>query len=417
MSNTPAPGPGSSGQRPATPYLANLTPLRGIAALLTVIFHVDLMIGGGGNMLLKFKDSLLISKFYLMVDFFFVLSGFIMCHVYAGWFKESVQGGSFKQFSIARFARVYPLHLFTLFYLVILRIWFLHTGTPDNPFDASSDTWRSIPTNLLLIQSMNVHNWFSWNNAAWSISTEWWMYMLFPFLVRPFLHSKPIGRLLLIAGCIGGYLLIMFYLKPLVGLPPALSFLKDFGSHPDINVAYQFGFFRCLFGFVLGMIAYLVYKDGWAKKVLGKGWTFGLLALAMFTTMHFGLWDLLSVCFYPFMILSAAYGSKNMNAFFGKKPLQRIGDWSFSIYLVHQPILYTYEAITSYLHPPKPGPLGPPNPPTIFTGWLIALAFIAGTLLIASLTYRFVEIPARQWINKRFRPTHRLPHIKPPATA
>jgi peptidoglycan/LPS O-acetylase OafA/YrhL len=145
-----------------TPYLSNLTPLRGIAAILTIVFHIDLMVGGGGGMLLRFKDSLLISKFYLMVDFFFVLSGFIMCHVYRQWFRGAVEGASFKRFAIARFARVYPLHFFTLVYLIALRLWYMHSGAPDNPFSASSDTWISVPTNLLLIQSMNVHHWYSW---------------------------------------------------------------------------------------------------------------------------------------------------------------------------------------------------------------------------------------------------------------
>ena len=102
-----------------TLYLSNLTPLRGIAALLTVIFHVDLFLGGG-NVLLKSKDSFLINRMYLMVDFFFVLSGFIMCHVYGKRFMASVSKNEFKHFTIARFARVYPLHLFTLFYCILL---------------------------------------------------------------------------------------------------------------------------------------------------------------------------------------------------------------------------------------------------------------------------------------------------------
>ncbi len=73
-----------------TTYLSNLTPLRGIAALLTVVFHVDLMIGVGGNMLIKLKDSPILTRMYLMVDFFFILSGFIMLHVYGKWFAEKV---------------------------------------------------------------------------------------------------------------------------------------------------------------------------------------------------------------------------------------------------------------------------------------------------------------------------------------
>ncbi|WP_298350097.1 acyltransferase [Runella sp.] len=114
----------------STPYLSNLTPLRGIAALLTVMFHVDLMLGGG-NVLLKFKDSFLINRMYLMVDFFFVLSGFIMCHVYANRFITSVSKNEFKHFTIARFARVYPLHLFTLLYCILLYSFFLLAGGVD----------------------------------------------------------------------------------------------------------------------------------------------------------------------------------------------------------------------------------------------------------------------------------------------
>jgi peptidoglycan/LPS O-acetylase OafA/YrhL len=56
---------------------------------------------------------------YLMVDFFFILSGFILCHVYGKYFAESVSRKEFKKFSIARFARVYPLHFATLCYLIL----------------------------------------------------------------------------------------------------------------------------------------------------------------------------------------------------------------------------------------------------------------------------------------------------------
>jgi peptidoglycan/LPS O-acetylase OafA/YrhL len=69
--------------KPAT-YLTNLTPLRGIAALITVIFHCGLMIGP----LVNREQSLIMSRLYLMVDFFFILSGFIMLHVYGQGFSE-----------------------------------------------------------------------------------------------------------------------------------------------------------------------------------------------------------------------------------------------------------------------------------------------------------------------------------------
>src|SRR6476646_10101802 len=91
-------------------YLSNLTPLRGIAALLTVIFHINIFLGWE---MMPPGGSPLLSHMYLMVDFFFILSGFIMCHVYGNRFLKDVRATEFKKFTIARFSRVYPLHLFT----------------------------------------------------------------------------------------------------------------------------------------------------------------------------------------------------------------------------------------------------------------------------------------------------------------
>jgi peptidoglycan/LPS O-acetylase OafA/YrhL len=68
---------------PSPAYLANLTPLRGIAALVVLLFHFDLFWGGPfAGTLFQTSTTLFVKKGYLPVDFFFVLSGFIMCHVY-----------------------------------------------------------------------------------------------------------------------------------------------------------------------------------------------------------------------------------------------------------------------------------------------------------------------------------------------
>ncbi|MEI7583024.1 acyltransferase [Runella sp.] len=387
----------------STPYLSNLTPLRGIAALLTVMFHVDLMLGGG-NVLLKFKDSFLINRMYLMVDFFFVLSGFIMCHVYANRFITSVSKNEFKHFTIARFARVYPLHLFTLLYCILLYSFFLLAGGVDtNPISLVSNDFKTIPSHLLLLHSMNVNEWFTWNNASWSISTEWWMYMLFPFLVKPFLKLNSFGRAIVILACFAGYVFITFVIVPIVTVPASIPFVAVNPADLTINVSYQYGFLRCLFGFVLGMMVYQYYVEGTAKRLFANGYALLLLTLGLGLCLHFAVPDVFSVAFFPLILLSAAYGSKRMDAFFGTKPLQRIGDWSFSIYLVHQPLMYTIGTIMSYLNPPNPNaPAGLPPQIDMLTGWVICIVFIAFTLLISYLTYRFVEVPARNWINARW---------------
>jgi peptidoglycan/LPS O-acetylase OafA/YrhL len=70
-----------------TSHLHNLTPLRGVAALLVVIYHTNMALRGAlaGGLSTGFFDQL-----YLMVDLFFMISGFVLCHVYGDWFKEKV---------------------------------------------------------------------------------------------------------------------------------------------------------------------------------------------------------------------------------------------------------------------------------------------------------------------------------------
>ena len=378
-------------------YFPNLTPLRGIAALLTVVFHVGLM---GGNLA---NHTNLLNRMYLMVDFFFVLSGFIMCHVYGKLFSTGISAAAFKKFAIARFARVYPLHFITLLYTIVLFFIAARLGIPKEPVVQIENSGFSIITNLLLLHSMNFHNWFSWVHASWSISTEWWAYMIFPFLVRPFTRLTATGKTAIAFLCFAGYLCITFFIVPLVTIPKEIPFVKIDPADLSINVAYQFGFLRCLCGFVLGMMMYQGFVIEWGKKILANGYAMGIAALALFTSMHFGLPDVISVSFLPFILLSAAYGSKSIDKLFATKALQRLGDWSFSIYLVHQPLMFTIGSAMSYLNlmnSNKP-PAGPPPAPSMLISWGICLVFIAITLLVSSLMYRFWELPARRWINQK----------------
>lgn len=388
-------------------YLSNLTPLRGIAAILTVIFHVDLMLGNGGDSLIKIKDSLLLSKMYLMVDFFFILSGFIMCHVYQKQFVNGVNGASYKKFLIARFARIYPLYFTTLIFTCLLFFISSSMGIPKSEIIETENSVFSFFTNLFLVQSLNLHKWFTWVHASWSISTEWWAYMLFPFLVIPIAKAKTFGRIALVSICFAGYLLIAFYLVNMVTLPESLSFLKNDSAvfaNLNINVAFQYGLIRCLCGFVIGMVIYQLYLDNWLKSIFDNGFAIITLTIGLFLCMHFALADFITVLFFPFILLAGAYGSKSVDSFFSKSLFQKLGDWSFSIYLVHQPLLYLIGSIQAYLNPIDPAkpPTGPAPKPELLTAWLICLAFIGLTLLVSSVTYKFIEVPARNKINKKW---------------
>src|SRR5664279_2124889 len=165
--------------QPMHKYLSNLTPLRGIAAIWVAVYHFQ----GIAVTFISSGSTHLIDRGYIMVDLFFIMSGFIICHVYRKSFEEGLTAKNFKQFFIARFARIYPLHLFVL---IVLILWIAKIGVGGlgMVFDPTS-----IPTNLLLIHSFGIHKVFTWNVPSWSISAEWWAYMAFPFLVF-FLYRK-----------------------------------------------------------------------------------------------------------------------------------------------------------------------------------------------------------------------------------
>ena len=95
---------------PSTRYLSTLTPLRGIAALLVVIFHSNLM----AVPFVPPGYTSFVSGGWLWVDFFFVLSGFIISYVYGDSFKDSLTTDSYWKYIKARFARIYPIHFVTM---------------------------------------------------------------------------------------------------------------------------------------------------------------------------------------------------------------------------------------------------------------------------------------------------------------
>jgi len=377
-------------------YLSNLTPLRGIAALLTVLFHVDIILFNFfGGQLVDGKSSSILSRMYLMVDFFFVLSGFILCYVYSKSFEGSVKGQDFKKFTIARFARVYPLHLFSLL-LTTLFLFLLHqSGAKVSPILDEENSIYSFITNLLLLHSMNLHQWFTFTHASWSISTEWWMYMLFPFLVGPFMKLSKPCRLIIFALCIVGYLVIGYILVPLVTVPDA-RFLKV--SPFSLNVAYQFGFLRCMVGFVIGMIVYFAYQRDWGSQLFSSGYTFLVLISGLGLCLHLAVLDVFTVLFFPCILLSAAYGNQKLNTILASKPLQRLGDWSFSIYLIHQPFLYSGAVFMG-----NPDITGITIPKMgMLISWVTCVVFVVFILFISYLSYRFIEVPARNFINGKW---------------
>src|SRR5580693_6475909 len=113
---------------PKTKYLSNLTSLRGVAALLVAIFHFEMAIAR----FVPASLTMFFEKSYLMVDLFFVMSGFIMFHVYRSSFEQALSPNAVKNFYVARFARIYPLHFFSSVLLIVGVVFFSPPGMYPN---------------------------------------------------------------------------------------------------------------------------------------------------------------------------------------------------------------------------------------------------------------------------------------------
>lgn len=214
--------------------LKPLTSLRFVAAMMIVLVHA----------LLYFKWSWLAyvpPTAIQGVSFFFVLSGFILTHVYQ---KRQV---SYGQFMWARVARLWPLHLVTLALLPLI--------VPDGSvtFDGPGffSKWWALASNITLTQSLIpflAFN-FSWNGVAWSISTEMFFYLAFPLLllnIQRTWHWKL------------GLSLLPIFLASIVTAELGLPQKGGVHSLSAESILYASPFMR-IFEFCLGMACYV----GW----------------------------------------------------------------------------------------------------------------------------------------------------------
>jgi peptidoglycan/LPS O-acetylase OafA/YrhL len=160
-----------------------------------------------------------------------------------------------------------------------------------------------------------------------------------------------------------------------------------------------------LAGFALGMLFYERYRTRWGYAFLKRSSVFAVCFAGILAAMHFDAHQLLIVALFPLSVLSAAYNTSGLKRLLEARPLQRLGDWSFSIYMVHIPLVFVYYAYlvakdpTLFTRPPQG--FGPN--PDYLEGWWYCLVLMVVTLPAAALLYRYVEVPSRNFLNARFK--------------
>ncbi|MEO0688012.1 MAG: acyltransferase, partial [Cyanobacteria bacterium J06649_11] len=157
----------ASPQHHSKTHYAVLDSWRGIAACMVVFCHLRQEINGHLAPLDFIKNA------YLFVDFFFVLSGFVISHAYASRLNTK---SDLWQFMKLRFARLYPLHLFMLGAFVAFEVarMVIGMGTTDAPAFSGNTSISAFFSNLFLLHGMGIQDSLTWNTPSWSISTEFY---------------------------------------------------------------------------------------------------------------------------------------------------------------------------------------------------------------------------------------------------
>jgi peptidoglycan/LPS O-acetylase OafA/YrhL len=340
------------------PDLRALTTLRFLAALWVVLFtawpHLDIGF-----------TPVAVTKGYLGVEVFFVLSGFILSHVYLEAAGRR-NGFSYRGFLWARVARVYPLHLVTLAGMIALGVGATVAGLVVSE---SLLDWRSLPAHLSLTHAWGLASSAAFNHPSWSISAEWFAYLSFPAFafVAWKMRQRPVLATALTAG---GALALYALFEPVAG-------------YSLTEATFRWGALRIVPCFALGCALYLIHRRAPARhgSLIAAICGAGLLACA-----SLALWDPLVVLFAGGLILGLGGLDNDRAGVFASKAGVYLGEISYSIYMVCAPVLLLGVNVAARL-------TGAEDKKLHILVWLVVLA---GIPLAAALTYHLVERPARK---------------------
>ncbi len=362
----------------APEQLPSLTPLRGIAAVWVVIFHFCWYFPA----VHPERYTGAVYKGYLAVDMFFVLSGFVITHVYKGGFAQRVTGRRYREFLKARVARIYPLHITVL-------LLFVAAATAERAASyALRGSFEPVPllgersiggffANVVMLHGLWARE-LSWNDPSWSISLEFLAYLLFPLLFPVLWRARPAAK----AG-LGGLLLV------------ALGWLAYRTGDYFNQWNGTYAILRCLPEFLAGMLLYSGYQSGIFSSVLANDAVLAAVVLPLAVLLHIGAPDLAIIPLFPLLILAAVCNTGRSSTLLNSPPLVWLGDISYSLYLLHWFVLFVTTEIARRL----PGldfaklPLAP--------SLALIAALIAVSLALATLSFRFIEITGRRWLRQR----------------
>ncbi len=366
-------------------YFAALDGFRGVLALMIAVYHT--------MWLSNINATALFNNGPILVDLFFVFSGFLMFTLYDGRIKTGVQGRAFIK---RRIARIYPIHFVML--LVALLYAFARiaahwlgfaTLTPGEilPFQpGAAETWQSFLSNLTLTQSMGLHDSLSFNMPSWTVSVEFWTYFVFLGMMLWARPKKPI-HFMLIAVLVGVNYTVLSSLKP------------------NMDFHYDLGFWRCLGGFFTGVLVAYIYRlvlPKFRKLQIANGAAtlveLVVLAIMVGFVIYFpgkAQFFIAPVAF--IFVLGFAFDMGGVSRLMGTRPLRYLGRISYSIYMVHILVSLFFSIAAEMLLPKL---FGSAWNASLANGDVLMIPYVLVVIALSHFTYKYVEMPGRKAILK-----------------
>lgn len=388
-------GAAGASQRPAAPTrIVALDSLRGIFALGVVALHTPLAHHA--------LNAPLVRNAWIFVDYFFVLSGFVIAFAYHDRLSRPDLVG---RFFILRFGRLWPLHLvMTLALLFLLAaksvLMAMNFGPPDAT-QLTSDTLLFALKDLLFLNVFLNHADMRLNFPAWSINAEFWAYIVFAcicFLSSRVSRKPKFAMLGFTAALLGASGLV---LAEVVHLP--------FGA------AWGWGGVRAIFAFLLGYLAFRLWEP-LRDRGVQIGTAIELVVVVAVVAMIWRIDDVpalwaVSTTLFAISILVFALSQGLVAKLLSTGPCRLMGERSYSIYLIHIVILsyigLMLRALERLLHVQinKPMDIAGETKNVIDFGsvWLNDLAMIGLLLLVcwvAGITFARIEMPGQRFARR-----------------
>ena len=361
--------------------------LRGVAALLVVVYHIfeglafaEATDGVGTGMITTLNHG------HIAVDFFFILSGFVICYAYDDrWSKMSV-GMFFKR-------RLIRLHPMLILGAIIGGIAFFAVGCERWDGSVTQISWviLAILLTMCMIPALpgmpyevrGNGEMFPLNGPGWSLFFEYIANICYAVFMRR-MSTKVLTSFTILLGIVHAWFFIFDVSKyDMIGVGWTIDSINFMG-----------GFIRMLFPFSIGMLLARTFKP---RKVKGTFWICSSALIALFAVPYIPSANCISLnCLYEYLCIAFLFpvliwiGACGTATGFSRKINSFLAELSYPLYIVHYPLMYSFYAwlIKNDIY-------------TLKACWPVALLVVVSSIILAYLCLKLYDEPVRRWLSKR----------------